>query len=85
MRSGSCPKCKTPTVYRKRDGIYQGTARVYVNTGNLVITPSPVDCYICTRCGYFEQYVAADAQKMSEITASWEKVVKPDQDSSGNS
>ncbi len=84
MRSGFCPKCKTPTVYRKWDGIYQGKARVYVSTGNLMVTPSPVDCYICTRCGYFEQYVA-DAQKMSEITVTWEKVVKPGQDSSGNS
>jgi hypothetical protein len=80
LRSGFCPKCKTPTVYRKWDGIYQGTARVYVNTGQWMITPSPVDCYICTRCGYFEQYVAADAQKMSEITNTWEKVVRPSQE-----
>jgi hypothetical protein len=46
--------------------------------------PSHVDCYICTRCGYFEQYVA-DAQKMSEITNSWEKVVQPGQEQAGNS
>ena len=85
LRSGYCPKCKTPTVYRKWDGIYQGTQRVYVTTGNWIVVPSPVDCYICTRCGYFEQYVAADAQKMSEITNSWEKVSKPDQNGTDNS
>ena len=73
MRSGLCPKCRTPTVYRQWDGIYQGTARVHVKTGNWVIMPSHVDCYICTRCGYYEQYVA-DPQKMAEITSSWEKV-----------
>jgi hypothetical protein len=73
LRSGLCPKCRTPTVYRKWDGIYQGTARVYVSTGGLLIAPSPVDCYLCTRCGFYEQYVA-DPQKMAEITSAWEKV-----------
>jgi predicted nucleic-acid-binding Zn-ribbon protein len=73
LRSGLCPKCRTPTVYRKWDGIYQGTARVYVNTGGWATTPSHVDCYVCTRCGYFEQYVADD-RKMAEVTAAWEKV-----------
>ena len=77
MRSGYCPKCKTPTVYRRWDGIYYGTARIYVRTNNWLITPSPVDCYVCTRCGYFEQYVA-DAKRMSEITGSWEKVAAPE-------
>ncbi len=85
MRRGLCVKCGTPTVYRKWDGIYQGTARVYVQTGNWIIHPSPVDCYICTRCGYFEQYVAADARKMSEIANTWEKVVRPDQNGADNS
>ena len=85
MRSGFCPKCKTPTVYRKRDGIYQVTQRVYVVTGNWINHPSPADCYICTRCGYFEQYVAADAEKMSEIANNWEKVVKPGEDRTDNS
>ena len=85
MRSGFCPKCKTPTVYRKWDGIYQGTARLYVATGNWINRPSHVDCYICTRCGYFEQYVAADAQKMSEITNDWEKVVRPGEGRAGES
>ena len=78
MRSGYCPKCQAPTVYRKWDGIYQGARRVYVTTGNWIVVPSPADCYICTRCGYFEQYVA-DAQKMAEITNTWEKVIKPGQ------
>ena len=85
MRSGFCPKCKTPTVYRKWDGIYQGTARVYVVTGNWINHPSHVDCYICTRCGYFEQYVAADAEKMAEVTNNWEKVFEPRQDGADNS
>ena len=73
MRRGLCVKCGTPTVYRKWDGIYQGTARVYVNTGQWMIAPTPVDCYVCTRCGYFENYVVDD-RKMAEITKTWEKL-----------
>lgn len=72
MRSGLCPKCGTPTVYRKRDGIGQGGSRVYVRT-SLMTSPSPAECYICTRCGYFEMYVVDD-EKMAEVTSTWEKV-----------
>ena len=71
MKSGLCPKCRTPTVYRKRDGIGQGEG-VYVRT-SWATRASPVECYICTRCGYFEMYVA-DEKKMSEVTSTWEKV-----------
>jgi hypothetical protein len=75
VRRGLCPKCQTPTVYRKFNGISyggDGTGSAYVSTGWLTST-SPVEHLICTRCGYFESYVI-DEQKMSEITKTWEKV-----------
>ncbi len=73
MRSGLCPKCRTPTVYRKTDGIGLGGSRgVHVRT-SWATAASPAECYICTRCGYFEMYVLDDA-KMAEVTSTWEKV-----------
>ena len=32
-----------------------------------------VDTYICTRCGYFEHYVA-DPEKLSEVANTWGQV-----------
>ena len=75
MRRGLCPKCQTPTVYRKLNGISyggSGTGTVYVYT-SWITSPSPVESLICTRCGYFENYVVDD-RKMAEITKTWEKL-----------
>jgi len=68
MRRGLCPKCQTPTVYRKLDGIShggEGSGAVYVRTSWLTAS-SHVENLICTRCGYFETYVV-DERKMAEI------------------
>jgi hypothetical protein len=74
MRSGTCPKCEAPTVYRRQRGIGIGGSggTVHVQT-SWVTTPSPVESYICTRCGYFENYVVDD-KKMAEVVNTWEKV-----------
>ncbi len=75
MRRGLCVKCQTPTVYRKLNGLSyggSGNGTVYVHTSWLT-SPSPVESLICTRCGYFENYVI-DERKMAEITNTWEKV-----------
>jgi hypothetical protein len=73
MRRGLCPKCQTPTIYRKLNGInYGGNAGVFVYTSWLTAA-SMVETLICTRCGYFETYVV-DERKMAEITNTWEKV-----------
>jgi hypothetical protein len=75
MRRGICPKCQTPTVYRKLDGISHGGGsgpQVYVHT-SWITSASYVENLICTRCGYFETYVV-DERKMAEIANTWEKV-----------
>ena len=75
MRSGICPKCKTPTVYRKRGGLgFGGGDGVYVRTA-WATRASEAEHYICTRCGFFEIYVV-DEQKMAEVTSAWEKIIK---------
>jgi hypothetical protein len=75
MSRGLCPKCQTPTVYRMLNGISSGGGShgtVYVRT-SWITSPSPVESLICTRCGYYENYVV-DERKMAEITNTWEKV-----------
>jgi predicted nucleic-acid-binding Zn-ribbon protein len=75
LRRGICPKCQTPTVYRKLNGISHGGSgggAVYVHT-SWMTAASRVENLICTRCGYFESYVVDD-KKMAEITNTWEKV-----------
>jgi hypothetical protein len=75
MRRGLCVKCQTPTVYRKLNGLSYGgggNGTVYVYT-SWMTAPSHVESLICTRCGYFENYVI-DERKMAEITNTWEKV-----------
>jgi len=77
MRRGLCPKCQTPTVYRKLNGISYGSSAsgaVYVHT-SWITSASPVESLICTRCGYFENYVVDD-KKMSEVANAWEKVLQ---------
>ncbi len=76
MRSGLCPKCQTPTVYRKRQGISIGgsNGQVHVHT-SWVVAGSPVESYVCSRCGYFENYILDD-RKMSEVANTWEKVIQ---------
>lgn len=76
MRRGVCVKCQTPTVYRKPNGVSHGGGggTVYVHT-SWATSPSPVESFICTRCGYFENYVVDD-RKMSEVANTWEKVVR---------
>ncbi len=76
MRSGICPKCDTPTVSRRRQGISVGgsggTAHVHTSW---VTAGSPVESYVCTRCGYFENYIV-DERKMHEVASTWEKVLQ---------
>ena len=77
MKNGFCPKCQTPTVYRKLNGISHGgsgAGGVFVYTSWMTST-SKVENYICSRCGYFESYVM-DENKMAEITRTWEKIIK---------
>jgi hypothetical protein len=45
---------------------------VRVETGG-VTGMSTIDTYICTTCGYFENYLA-DPGKLAEVTQAWGKV-----------
>jgi hypothetical protein len=71
VKSGICPKCSATTVYGARDKFRWG-GNPKVETSR-VVGPSGVDTYICTACGYFENYLA-DPGKLAEVAQAWSKV-----------
>jgi hypothetical protein len=70
MQTGRCPKCASATVYRRSGGV--GELRIHVRTSFLSV-PVPVFSYVCTTCGYFEQYID-DATKLAEVAQTWDWV-----------
>ena len=74
MRTGKCPKCGSGTVYSKDDGmkfsVMQGV--VLIKTGPIT-APSSTTSYICSTCGYFENYIT-DKSKLSEVSKNWKKI-----------
>ena len=74
MRNGKCPKCGSDTVYSKTDGLKYAVAKgvVFVHT-SLMTIPSSAISYICTTCGYFENYIT-DKNKLAQVAENWKKV-----------
>ena len=74
MRNGICPKCGAATVYSKAEGLKYAVAKgvVFVHTSRMTM-PSPAVAYICTTCGYFENYIT-DPGKLSGVAKNWQKV-----------
>jgi len=73
MKSGQCPKCNNPTVYKKTEGIAFGDGRNIKVYTSAVTMPVPTEDYVCTTCGYFERYVM-DKEKLQAVTETWEKI-----------
>lgn len=70
MYSGRCPKCGSATVYRRIGGV--GELKLHVRTSFISI-PVPALSYVCTTCGYFEQYID-DPAKLAEVAQTWDRV-----------
>jgi predicted nucleic-acid-binding Zn-ribbon protein len=54
MRSGTCPKCGSDSIFSRSEGI--GEKKVPVKTGR-AYWPTDQSSYVCTACGYFERYL----------------------------
>jgi hypothetical protein len=75
MTSGTCPKCKPPSVYQKSVGISFGDSGFHVYTGG-ASRPLNLDHYACTTCGYFESYFS-DANILQDVAKSWTPAGRP--------
>jgi rubredoxin len=69
MKSGHCPKCGATTVHSLPNGLQPGGRRDYIGFGG-VYSGVPVQSYVCTTCGYYENYLA-DPQKLAEVAQKW--------------
>ena len=71
MKNGKCVKCGSTTIYAQGNGV-AGRNGVAVSVG-LSLDSTAVISYICTTCGYFENYFT-DQRKLSEVKEKWQKV-----------
>lgn len=62
MKDGTCPKCSSTDV----------RVTTVINT-KMVPYAREFNMYICTTCGYFEQYVA-DLGKLAAVAQQWSSV-----------
>lgn len=72
MRNGICPKCGTASVFIKKRGTGFG-AGVHVDTGGMMKVTSEFTSYVCTTCGYFENYIT-DEGKLRQVMEKWDQV-----------
>jgi hypothetical protein len=68
MKNGKCPKCGSATVFTLENGVAYGFKEPIVNTGASILSESIVDSYLCTTCGYFENYIK-DPHALAQIAA----------------
>jgi len=61
MKTGICPKCKSPTVYKKKL-----TSSLRSQMRFSLLTIRFLDDYICVTCGYSESYLQ-DLTDVGEI------------------
>jgi len=76
MKDGKCPKCGSPTVYTRRQGISLSTESgfyVYISSERMTRSIREVDHYVCTTCGYFETYIE-DRLKLEAVAKDWKRV-----------
>ena len=73
MRSGLRPKCSATAVHAARGNFSWGAEQGVRIVTSPFVRGTPVDTYICTRCGYFEHYIA-DPGKLSEVANTWGQV-----------
>ena len=73
MKSGVCPKCKSPNVFDgsnvpfKKGWSSQYTIKVSASSA------ATLDYYVCGDCGYVEGYVSTGS-KLKRISEEWPRV-----------
>ena len=70
MKSGQCPKCGSPEVYHRTRGPLEEGVSISLWAA------ATLDTYVCTNCGYVEDYVLDDSN-FAKIVKKWAKVNDP--------
>ncbi len=73
MLNGQCPRCQSRSVYRCKNGIISGDKQIFVRGLGFFSSGSDKMTYLCTACGYYENYLA-DKAVCRKVAAKWEKV-----------
>lgn len=77
MKKGKCIKCGSVTVYTRVSGVTYCNSGlgVEIDTGGWSAKDSSVDTYLCTTCGYFENYIT-DHGVLAEVARNkdWQQV-----------
>jgi predicted nucleic-acid-binding Zn-ribbon protein len=73
MKSGQCPKCGSRDVFCNTNRKFPALNTITVGTGIGVDRYACLDTYICSTCGYIENYVAK-LDDLNYIKQEWTKV-----------
>lgn len=60
-QSGVCPKCGSDRIARVPSRALTNEYDAYVLCGSTALSAAPVTRYVCTGCGYIEQYLEDEA------------------------
>ena len=71
MRNGICLKCGAGTIFSQTNGV-GGRNGVAVSIG-FSLESTEVTSFVCTTCGYFENYFT-DQKQLSNLMQKWQKV-----------
>jgi hypothetical protein len=70
MRDGTCVRCGYRTVRQLTRGIYDPSDSshygVMVNDGKMIRRPTSYETFLCTACGYWENYLS-DAELLQRV------------------
>ena len=68
MKNGKCPKCGSDSVFTDI-----GTGGRQGDIGISLFSTALADNYICTSCGYVENYIS-QKDKLKEIREKWRRI-----------
>jgi hypothetical protein len=78
LQTGKCPKCSGNEIYTDKLNQKAGQRCLLPLGGPLSFSRLFLDCYICSACGYLEDYIndadLNDAKKIDKVKETWGKV-----------
>ncbi len=73
MKSGVCPKCKSPNVHEGSNVPWKKGAQSQYALKISAASSVALDYYVCVDCGCIESYVASNSD-MDAISKKWPRV-----------